>query len=98
MLFGLAQRHPELSWNAYSHTDKDLFAQFGPEAPVILAQSIPQVYWRAAPLPEIDAWLGARVPKELATAREHYMDQARLRVAERTALLPAADRYVQQLK
>jgi aminopeptidase N len=97
MLFGLVQRHAELSWHAYSTTDRDLFAQYGPEGPVILAQTIPQVYWRAAPLSEIDAWLGAHLPKELATAREHSMEQARLRVAERTALLPAADRYVQQL-
>ena len=97
LLFELAHRHPELSWRAFSSTDKDLFAQYGPEAPVILAQSVPQVYWRAAPLSEIDAWLGAHIPKELATAREHSIGQARLRVAERAALVPAADRYVQQL-
>ena len=98
LLFGLARQHPELAWHAFSTTDKDLFSQFGPDAPVLVVEYIPQVYWRAAPLPEIDTWLGAHVPRELTTAREHYMEQARLRVAERSALLPAADRYVQQLK
>lgn len=98
LLFGLAHRHPELAWHAFSTTDKDLFSQFGPGAPVLVVEYVPQVFWRAAPLPELDAWLGAHVPKELTTAREHYMEQARLRVAERSALLPATDRYVQQLK
>jgi hypothetical protein len=71
---------------------------FGPEGSVLLAQFVPQTFWRAAPLPEIDGWLDKRVPKELATTRDHYMDWARLRVAERAAVLPAADRYVQQLR
>jgi aminopeptidase N len=98
LLFALAQLHPELAWEAFHTTDRDLFAQFGPEAPVILAQYVPQMYWRAAPLSEIDAWLSTRVPKELATAKEHYMDWARLRLAERASVVPAVDRYVAQLK
>ncbi|MGA3158929.1 MAG: M1 family aminopeptidase, partial [Steroidobacteraceae bacterium] len=96
LLLFLARRHPELAWHVFSTTDRDLFSQFGAEGPVLLAQFAPQAFWRAAPLPEIDAWLGSHVPKELATAKDHYMDWARLRLAERAAVLPAADRYVQQ--
>jgi aminopeptidase N len=98
MLFRLSHRHPELAWRTFSGADRDLFALFGPEGSVLLAQFVPQTFWRAAPLPEIDGWLDKRVPKELATTRDHYMDWARLRVAERAAVLPAADRYVQQLR
>jgi hypothetical protein len=45
----------------------------------------------------LNAWLSTRVPKELDNARARYIDWARLRVAERAALAPEADRYVQQL-
>jgi aminopeptidase N len=97
MLFRLSHAHPEIAWHAFSGADRDLFALFGPEGPLLLAQMVPQIFWRAAPLPEIDGWLDKRVPKEVATIRNHYMDWARLRIEERAALLPAADRYVQQL-
>jgi aminopeptidase N len=98
LLIALAQLHPALSWEAFHTTDRDLLAPFGAEAPVILAESVPQAYWRAAPLADIDAWLTPRVPKELATTKQHYMDWARLRLAERTAVVLAMDRYVAQLK
>ena len=98
LLTALAQLHPDLSWEAFHSTDRDLLAPFGAEAPVILAESVPQIYWRAVPLADIDAWLTPRIPKALATEKQHFMDWARLRLAERNAVVSAADRYVAQHK
>jgi aminopeptidase N len=98
MTFLVAHLHPELSWQSFHTTDKDLFSQYGPEAPVLIAQYVPQTYWEAAPLTDLEAWLSTHVPKELDSAKEHYLEWARLRLAERAALVPAADEYVRQLK
>jgi aminopeptidase N len=97
LLMRLAARHPQLAWQAFSTTPKDLFAADGTFAPMSRAQGVPQVFWRAAPLPEIKAWLDQREPKEMDSAVAHYMDWARLRLAEQAAMIPAVDRYIQQL-
>lgn len=98
MTFKVARLHPELSWQSFHTTTKDLFSQYGPEAPVILVQSVPQIYWNAMPPAELKAWLDAHIPKELESNKAHYLEWAQLRLAERAALRPAADEYVKQLK
>jgi len=96
MLFSLAGRNPQIAWHAYRDSKQDLFRAFGPEGPVVLVQYTPRVYWAAAPPGEIEAWMRARAPKELGAQVDHGMERARQQIAERDALLPAADRYVRQ--
>jgi aminopeptidase N len=98
MTFFVAHLHPELSWQSFHSTDRDLFSQYGPEGPLLVAQMVPQVYWNAAPLPELDAWLSTRTTNEAEAPKAHYLEWARLRLAERAALRPAADEYVKQLR
>jgi aminopeptidase N len=98
MLLELAARHPQLAWNALRNSQRDLFAQFGPEGAVTAAQLIPQVFWNGASLADLKAWLSAHTPAAMAEQVDHGLERARLRLTQRDRLLPAADRYVQQLR
>lgn len=97
LVMRLAYRHPQLAWQAFSTTSKDLYASNGTFAPMARAEGVPQAFWRAAPLPEINAWLDQREPKEMAPNVAHYLDWARLRLTEQAAMVPAVDSYIQQL-
>jgi aminopeptidase N len=98
MLFTIARRNPQIAWHAYRDTERDLFESYGPLASLSLVQETPQEFWRAAPLVEIESWMRVRAPKELDTQIEHAMERARLRLAERDALVSAADHYIQPQK
>jgi aminopeptidase N len=98
MLLSLAGRNPQIAWHAYRDAKQDLYRAFGTEGPVLLVQFTPQGFWRAAPLAEIEAWMRARTPHELSTQVDHAMERARLQLAERDALVPAADHYIQNIQ
>jgi aminopeptidase N len=98
MLFQLAVRHPQLAWNALRNSHRDLFEQFGPAAPVIAVQLIPQYFWSGAPLPDMKAWLSAHTSAAMTEQVDHGLERARLRLAQRDRLVPAADSYLRQLR
>ena len=60
------------------------------------AQYVPQVFWNALPLADLDSWLRAHVPTELSGQLDHGMERARLRLAQRERLVPAADAFLRQ--
>jgi aminopeptidase N len=97
MLFGLAGHNPQIAWHAYRDTKQDLYQAFGQEAPISLVQDTPQAFWRT-PLAELEAWIRTRTPKELSTQVDHAMERARLQVAQRDALVPAADHYIEHIQ
>jgi aminopeptidase N len=98
LLFSLSGHNPQIAWHAYRDAKQDLYQAFGAEGPISLVQDTPLAFWRAAPLNELEAWMRPRAPKELGMQIDHAMERARLQVAERDALVPAADHYVQQPK
>jgi len=64
---------------------------------VLHAQYVPQAFWSALPLAEMDSWLRARIPAEFSGQLDHGMERARLRLRQRERLIPAADAVVAQL-
>ena len=96
MVFGLAARHPQLSWSVYKNNNTQLFAQYAADAGTEQAQYIPQVFWSALPLDDLDSWLRAHVPAEFYGQLDHGMERARVRLDQRARLVPAADAFLQQ--
>jgi aminopeptidase N len=91
----VGEYNPKLSWTTMQQNVSTLFAPFGPmEAPQILAQYIPQGYWRAVPLDDLETWVKAHIPAEMAPNLARGMESARFDVVQKTALDTAADAYV----
>jgi aminopeptidase N len=66
----------------------------GRYAPLIIAQFSPDVFWNSAPLEQIEAWVKAHVPAEMADNIARGMESARFKIAEKSALVHAADGFV----
>lgn len=91
----LSDWHPLLGWNTFTGHNDELMKPLSNFAPQIMARSVPENFWNAVPLDQIEAWLKAHVAAEMATELARGMDAARFRVALKKALVPAADGYVQ---
>ncbi len=90
----LSAAQPQLAWTAFSGNVEKVLAPFQPSGPEILAQFCPAVFWRTMPLNQLEAWLTARVPAELAPRLARSMERARFELRETTALARQADAYL----
>ena len=86
--------HPTLSWSAFTRNAATLLSPFARYVPLISAQQVPAWYWNGVPISEIESWVRAQVPAEMAPNIERGLQTARFRLAERERLLPAADAFV----
>jgi aminopeptidase N len=89
-----ANYHPELSWQTFTKNVDTLMAPMSSFAPIIMAQYVPQGYWNAVPLPELESWVKARIPAEMAPELSRGMEAAQISVDQKAAIVPAADAYV----
>jgi aminopeptidase N len=94
LIVALAGRHQQLSWQLFRDNHERLLKPFVGEAPLIVAQSLPEAYWSGVPTAELEAWVRAQVPAELASSVERGMETVRFRVAEKGLLIQAADSYL----
>ena len=94
LVFGLAARHPQLAWSVYEDNNTQLFAEFAASAAQLQAQYVPQVFWSALPLADLDTWLRGHIPAEFSGQVDHGLERARVRLAQRERLVPAADTFV----
>ena len=89
----LAGRHPALAWRTF-HDHADVLLAPNPKyAPLIAAQYVPEYFWEGAPPEEIEAWVRARLPAEMAPNIARGMETLHALRAERAALTPAADAW-----
>ena len=94
LVFALAERFPKLSWDTFSAHQKQLMEPFPLQEGLIISQTVPQVYWDAMPVPVLETWVRANLPTDAADTMERGMQAARFKVAEKRALAPAADAYL----
>jgi aminopeptidase N len=94
LLSHLARRHPKLGWDRFSANVEPLMAPHQPYGPLILAQYAPEIFWSSLPLDQLEAWIKAHVPAEMAPVLARGMEAARFQLAEKQTLVEAADRYV----
>jgi aminopeptidase N len=92
----LAGRHPALAWRTFRDHADSLLAPNPKYAPLITAQYVPEYFWEAAPPEEIEAWVRARLPAEMAPNVARGMETVHALRAERAALTPAADAWAAQ--
>jgi len=91
----LAEWHPLMGWNTFTANSDMLLKPFSTFAPLIMTRYVPPGYWNAVPLDQIEAWVKAHVPAEMAPELTRGMDAARFQVALKKALVPAMDSYLQ---
>jgi aminopeptidase N len=94
LIVALAGHHQQLSWQLFRDNHERLLKPFAEEAPLIVAQSLPEAYWSGVPMAELEAWVRAQVPAELASSADRGFETARFRVAEKVLLIQAADAYL----
>jgi len=93
----LADRFPQLSWDTFTAHRQRLLEPFPMLEGLIISQYVPESYWDAMPLPQLQAWINANLPADAADTLERGMQTARFKVAEKQALIPAADAYIESL-
>jgi aminopeptidase N len=94
LIMTLAGRHPQLSWQVFRDHHEQLLAPLAGEAPITVAQYLPEAYWSGVPTAELETWVRAQVPAEMASSVDRGMETVRFRIAERDRLVQAADAYL----
>ncbi len=94
LVYALNDDNPQLAWSTFTGNIESLMIPQGRYAPLIIAQFSPDVFWNSAPLDQIEAWVKAHVPAEMADNIARGMESARFKIAEKSALVQDADRYV----
>ncbi len=94
LVFAVSDEHPVLGWNTLTSEQDRLLASHQPFGPIILAQYSPEVFWKALPLEQMEAWIKQHVPADMAPNLAHGMETARFKLSEQALLVKAADAYV----
>jgi aminopeptidase N len=97
MIAAVSDWHPLLGWNTFTGHSDMLMKPFSPFAPQMMARYVPLGFWNAVPLDQIEAWIKAHVPAEMAPEIARGMEAARFQVALKKALVPATDSYLQAM-
>ena len=94
LMFGAANQNPTLAWAAFRDHVDQVMAAHPQYRPLYLAQYVPENFWNALPLDELQAWLQVRVPPEMAPNLARGMQAARFKYRKKTELAAAADAYL----
>ena len=97
LVFALSEAHQELAWKTYVEHLDTLLAPHQPSGPLFIAQYSPAMFWSSVPLDELEAWVKAHLPEEMAADVARGMETARFKLAEKASLVQAADHYVASL-
>ena len=89
----LGGQHPALAWQTVTANIDKLLAPFPKYAPLITAQ-LPEELWEGAPLPDIEGFVRAHLPAEMAPNIARAMETAQARLAQKQLLLHEADAYL----
>jgi aminopeptidase N len=95
MVTRLSAEQPQLSWQTLTGHSDTLMAPLAGYAPSAMAEFVPATYWNGIPLAEIDSWLRAHEPEGMSANVDRGMETARFMLEEKTALVAAADSYIQ---
>jgi aminopeptidase N len=98
MILSAADQNPTLAWAAFRDHVEQVMAPHPQYRPLILAQYVPEALWNGVPLDELDAWLKARVPPEMASNLARGMQTARFMLTRKTTMAGAADAYLASRK
>jgi aminopeptidase N len=95
LILTLAREHPRLSWDTYiAHQDQLMKSVATEVRPLVIAEQTPSAYWDALPLDQLEAWVRANIPKGASGNLARGMETAHYWVAQKQALVKAADLYL----
>jgi aminopeptidase N len=97
LIFTVADQNATLAWVALRDHVDQLMKPFPQYRPLLLAQYVPEGMWNAVPLDDLNAWLQARVPPEMAPNLVRGMQAARFKLSKKTEMVAAADAYLASL-
>jgi len=87
-------RDPAPAWDIFTKNVDALMEPYQPFGPLYLSQYTPELFWRAVPLDDMDAWIKQKVPADMAPQLSHGMESARFKRSEQTLMQKAADAAV----
>ena len=90
----LRSRHAALAWRTFTTNADILLAPHPKYAPLITAQYVPEYFWDAVSPQELEAWVRARLPAEMAPNIARGMETVRVLRAEKAALVPETDAWL----
>ncbi len=90
----LANLHHQLAWTTFKNNAQILLAPNPKYAPLIMAESVPVLFWDCVPLDELEAFVRERLPAEMAPNIARGMEGARFNLAEKERIVPAVDAYL----
>jgi len=96
LIVELADEHQELSWKVFRDNSARLLQPFAMDAPMSVAEYLPETYWSGIPAADIEAWVRGYVPAEMGPFVAQGMETLHFRVAEKGLLVAAADQYVRR--
>jgi aminopeptidase N len=94
LVWELNDQNPTLSWQSFSDNVAALVQSHQPYGPMLIAQYSPQVYWNSLPLDQLEAWIKSQVSNDMLPVLRRGMETARFQLAQKRALVDAADRYL----
>jgi len=86
--------NPQLAWTFYKAHSAELTSSLSEFERALSFTQLPAVFWRAAPLDELHAYVAAHTPPTAGVWIQRGMERARFAVALRDRLVPEADTYV----
>jgi aminopeptidase N len=96
LVASLAKDHQQLSWQTFTANTDQITKSMTTNAPIIIAQYVPQMFWSGVPLPEVESFVRTHVPSEMSDMVDRGMESAHFKLTEKTLLVHEADSYVQQ--
>jgi aminopeptidase N len=90
----LAREHGPLAFRTFTDNAETLLSPNPKYAPLITAQYVPAWFWDAVPPDQLEAWVRAHVPGQMAPNVARGMETARFRLSEKDALLAEADDWL----
>jgi aminopeptidase N len=91
----IASRHQKLAWTTFREHHDMLLGPHEPYGSFFTAQSAPEMFWSGIPMDELEKWIRAHVPAEMAVNVDQGLQAARFMLAEKQTLVGAADAYLQ---
>jgi aminopeptidase N len=90
----VASESPQLAWTTLTQNLDMLMVPQGRYGPLIIAQFVPEGFWDAVPLDQLESWCRAHVPAEMTDNVSRGMESAHFMQDEKARLAEAADGYV----
>ncbi len=94
LVMELADRQRQIAWTAFSENVDALTAPDGVFALPTTARRCGESFWDVVPLDQLETWIKGHVPAEMSLFIARGMEIAHFKLAERTELIRAADRFI----